>query len=244
MVSTLLQLQLAWWCVLCQEASRPEPSNEPTLRPTYQLYACDFIDSMTNKSNCGACVANSSCTWCTYDESCHLTETYERAHCNASLANGHKQEIEWISGGEQQLFQCCETSTTCEQCTTLFYVECDWCISNQVCFNSTGDVFYECDDGNDDNGKEIVYKDGVCRTDPHETWWDKVKDYWLQIPIVFRCVLATLLSLCLILCCICLCLCCKSNVNKRKLNKKKKKYKRMVINNNSAKQYLAYTEAK
>mmetsp|Transcript_16774 Transcript_16774/g.15031 ORF Transcript_16774/g.15031 Transcript_16774/m.15031 type:complete len:183 (+) Transcript_16774:1-549(+) len=180
---------------------------------------------------------NNSCTWCTYDRTCHVKSTYSPSSCSDSVGG---KEYELITGSDHQ-FKCCSTSTTCQECTTLYKVECDWCITSKTCFNSSDNI--DCDDGNSENGKEIIYKDGVCRDDPHKTWWDKLKDYYLQIPLVFRCILITLSSLCFILLCICMCLCTKNKLNKRKLNKK---YKRLQSqrNINNSKDYLAYSEPK
>eukprot|EP01083_Nonionella_stella_P194914 718492_1 len=150
-----------------------------------KIYPCDFIDPRINGSNCGVCVGNSSCTWCTQDNSCHLTSTYNPSQC---LNQKTGQQMQTITG-PNHLFKCCETSTTCERCTTLYYVGCDWCIPSKTCFNSS--INTDCENGNKNNGKEIIYKDGICRDDKNKTIWDKIKDYYLQIPIVFRCILMT-----------------------------------------------------
>eukprot|EP00483_Globobulimina_turgida_P007100 UN07114 len=206
--------------VLSQFHSTPTPvqpiSSRPTAKPTHKIYPCDFIDERINGSNCGACISNSSCTWCTIDNSCHQTSSYDTSQCK----DPKTQQMETISG-PNHLFKCCETSTTFERCTTLYYVGCDWCIPSKTCFNSS--INMDCEHGNKNNRKEIIYKDGICRTDTHKTIWDKIKDYYLQIPIVFRCILLSLSAICLVLLFICLFLCARSKINKRRLRKKYRK---------------------
>merc|ERR1712172_185622 len=108
----------------------------------------------------------------------------------------------------------------CEQCSTLYYVQCDWCIKSHTCFNSSRNQ--DCDGGSKDNGKYIVWKDGwchgvcricavclsectfCCRIElPDPSIWEQIKDYYLEIPILFRFILLTLSSICLVLFCIC-----------------------------------------
>ena len=83
------------------------------------------------------------------------------------------------------------TATTCPECVGLYKVECDWCITSKKCFDSTNGTM-SCDAGDKDNGKEIIYKDGICRDDPHKTWWETLLEYYLQIPLVFRIILISL----------------------------------------------------
>ena len=136
--------------------SKPK-TTDLTPSPTQKIYPCDFIDPNINGSNCGACVANSSCTWCTVNNTCHVTAEYDKSQC---VDPKTQQTMQTISGGQDHLFQCCETSNTCEQCSTLYYVQCNWCITSHTCFNSSRNQ--DCNGGSDDNGKYIVWKDGWC----------------------------------------------------------------------------------
>eukprot|EP01084_Bolivina_argentea_P320206 555547_1 len=198
--------------LICTVVSKA--TSMPTPKPTHPLYPCDFIDPVINGSNCGVCVSNSSCSWCPMNNSCHETATYDPTQCQDEQTG---QPVDVIHG-PNHLFQCCETSITCERCTTLYYVGCDWCITTKTCFNATRDE--DCHE----NGKEIIFKDGVCRDDPHPTIWDTIRNYYLRIPLVYRIVLLTLLSICAILFSIFMCLCVMNCCQKRKL---KKKYRRM-----------------
>ena len=204
----------------------------PTPQPTHMMYPCDYVDPATNTSNCGACVANNSCIWCISDQSCHVKKGYDEDQC-VDPKSGDAADVITGSG---HLYECCESSSSCGQCTTLEYVLCDWCIPTKQCFNASETT--ACHDGEDgDYGKHIVFKDGVCRDEDNASIWEKLKHYYLQIPFLFRCILDTLLSLCFILLAICCCLCVKNKVHKRRL---RKKYKNMKVN--SSRDYLRFKE--
>lgn len=205
--------------VIANVSSSPIPNDNvnllPTPEPTVRLYPCDHIDPVINGSNCGACVANDSCIWCTSDQSCHVKSDYDGKQCTDPKS---EEPADTITGSDH-LYQCCVSSTSCEQCTTLEYVLCDWCIPSKQCFNASTET--ECHNGEDgDYGKHIVFKDGVCRDEEPETIWDKIKHYYLEIPFLFRCILDTLLALCFILMFFCCCLCIKNKIeNRRRIRK-------------------------
>jgi len=228
MLAGILILQIAIFSI-----AKGQQSLDPTPNPTHTLFPCDYIDPVLNASNCGACVANDSCIWCTADQSCHEKSGYDEAHCVDPKSGDSRQTI----SGAGHLYQCCESSASCAQCTTLEYVLCDWCIPTQRCFNASEPA--ECSNGEDgEYGKHIVFKDGVCRGQSHQSIWDKIKEYYLSIPILFRCILDTLLSLCLVLLIVCCCLAAKNKVHQKRLQRK---YKKMKINN-SSRDYLRFKE--
>ena len=213
------------------------PAAFTTPSPTGALFPCDYIAPVTNASNCGACVANASCVWCSADHSCHLSAAYDsRTQCVNSKTGDAAEAI----SGAHHLMRCCAVSTSCAECTTLDYVLCDWCIPSRTCFNSSLNA--ACEGGRADNGKEIVFKDGVCHGDAHETWWDRLRDYYFEVPLLFRCILLTLTGLCLVLLCCCVILWARTKLRKRRMRKKKRKLERVKIN--ASRDYFAYTEKK
>ena len=87
----------------------------------------------------------------------------------------------------------------------------------------------------------------ACSDLPDPSIWDKIKEYYLKIPILFRFILLTLSSICLVLFCICMCLCLKDKCAKRKMKKKYQKglKKALARNVNSvSRDYLSFKDAK
>merc|ERR1712217_120749 len=103
----------------------------------------------------------------------------------------------------------------------------------------------ECHNGEDgDYGKHIVFKDGECRDEEGESIWDKIKHFYLEIPFMFRCVLDSLLALCLLLLSVCCCLCVKTKINKKRMKRKYKMKFRNVRINESERDYMQFKESK
>eukprot|EP01084_Bolivina_argentea_P301065 519284_1 len=97
-------------------------------------------------SNCGQCAHNTDCSWCVSNKQCYYTTNIECPANSSEIINSNN------------IYQCCAISNTCSECTTLSYVECDWCKTNKLCFNTTGNIpIDKCP-----NWDDVVFKNGTC----------------------------------------------------------------------------------
>lgn len=82
---------------------------------------------------------------------------------------------------------------------------------------------------------------------PKTTIWDKIRDYYLQIPIEFRIILLILSGICLVLFCICMSLCVKDKLARRRMKKNRKSGMKKALAkhvNSVSRDYLSFQDAK
>ena len=118
-------------------------------------------------TNCGQCAYNTSCSWCVSDQQCYHSSTISNQCTNPTSDN-------IITSTD--IYQCCTTSTACQQCASLWYVECDWCDTNKECFKSS-ELPSACN-----NWNNVIYKDGTCPKD-HQSFPQQILSF-IQKPLV------------------------------------------------------------